>query len=805
MVIQHNMSALNAKGKLDVNIAGLKKSAEKLSSGLRINGADDDAAGLAVSEKMRSQIRGMKQAIRNSRDGINLVQTFEGALGQTVAIIHRLGELAVQSANGSYDTAVDRAAIQMEFKKLSGEIDQIADIDFNGLCMLNGRRMSDGFSYITDNGTTWITPSEMSFPENSIVSTFQKVEGFPEITMSIDMLPEVKDILMKDLDLINAFNNLNFISVRSSYNNGVPEFSLIPENETDMSPYSVRTENGVGIISITTPKSGTVDVAQVTCSELPHYASCTGTGEWRVYSSGTGTYTKPDPTTPGNEAFDLSKYEETYVDSDAATREERQKYIDWINAANATATLVNDTTFDKDTNPLQFVWSIDGQTYENALTANGTPETTNDYLLPVYPDTSKGPQIFLDNAHFYYDDEKFKPTETVTFQLGSSTSSYYVTGNYNGKAVTAGCPSMTSSFYLNTWLDHGNESVTFTYHRAENMWSDSINGSTVLNSASYYGIYNEYYSPKYYSSYYTSRNLNNFFDADGKLPDGFTLHGTVSTPYHRTISSGEYVFNQNVKNDDFEMGETDPANPSAGGVDYKVAKHGAVYTYDGIASVWRNEDGDEVNLATEGVYLPSPLDSTYTLPLYDGMTIKVNNPTMSGDDYIQAKILTCDPDYTSNAYKRIYDNITYTEDLILQVGSRTKDSVDFTFAYNTSGIGNLENDLNCSTRGLGLRELSLETQESANEAIDALGHALSKVSMVRSSFGAIQNRLEHKINGLTSTNENLTESESGIRDADMAQEITNYAKNNILKEAAQAMIAQANQQPQSVLQLLGGN
>ncbi len=144
MVVQHNMNALNSYNRLNFNVSSMKKSAEKLSSGYRINRAGDDAAGLAISEKMRSQIRGLNQAKRNAQDGISMIQTFEGALTETHSILQRMKELASESANGTYDDATDRAAIQLEFDQLNDELDQIADTDFNGVTALNGGTMADG-------------------------------------------------------------------------------------------------------------------------------------------------------------------------------------------------------------------------------------------------------------------------------------------------------------------------------------------------------------------------------------------------------------------------------------------------------------------------------------------------------------------------------------------------------------------------------------------------------------------------------------------------------------------------------------
>ena len=142
--VQHNMNAINAYNRLNANVAGLKKASEKLASGYRINRAGDDAAGLAISEKMRSQIKGLNQAVRNSQDGINMIQTYEGAAQETHSILQRMKELAVESANGTYDNATDRAAIQLEFDQLNDELNQIADTDFNGTIVLNGGVMADG-------------------------------------------------------------------------------------------------------------------------------------------------------------------------------------------------------------------------------------------------------------------------------------------------------------------------------------------------------------------------------------------------------------------------------------------------------------------------------------------------------------------------------------------------------------------------------------------------------------------------------------------------------------------------------------
>jgi flagellin len=139
MVINHNMSAMFANRQLGITGLSLDKDMEKLSSGMRINRAGDDASGLAVSEKMRSQIRGLNQASQNAQNGISFIQTTEGYLQETTDLMQRIRELAVQSSNGIYSDE-DRMQIQVEISALVSEVDRIASsAQFNGMNMLTGR------------------------------------------------------------------------------------------------------------------------------------------------------------------------------------------------------------------------------------------------------------------------------------------------------------------------------------------------------------------------------------------------------------------------------------------------------------------------------------------------------------------------------------------------------------------------------------------------------------------------------------------------------------------------------------------
>ena len=189
MIINHNMASSNALRQMNVNESNSSKSLQKLSSGLRINGAADDAAGLAISEKMRSQIRGLDQSSRNAQDGISLVQTAEGALGVSHNVLQRLRELADQSANGT-NTEDDRKAMQTEASQLIKEIDRIGnDTEFNTKKLLNGSLQSSG-GVVGANSTTGTAVAKLTAGISAVGTSFgagKMVDGdFIEETVNID-------------------------------------------------------------------------------------------------------------------------------------------------------------------------------------------------------------------------------------------------------------------------------------------------------------------------------------------------------------------------------------------------------------------------------------------------------------------------------------------------------------------------------------------------------------------------------------------------------------------------------------------
>lgn len=195
MRINHNIAALNTYNKLGVSNNAMSKNMEKLSSGLRINRAADDAAGLSISEKMRAQIRGLDQASKNAQDGISLLQTAEGGLNETHDILQRMNELATQAANGTLE-ADDRDAITKEMDQLTKDVDRIAkSTNFNGKTLLDGTFGSqlDATASTLDDAGTGVTSIDISGAKASTTYTLSYDDTTKEYTLEDGAMDAGKD------------------------------------------------------------------------------------------------------------------------------------------------------------------------------------------------------------------------------------------------------------------------------------------------------------------------------------------------------------------------------------------------------------------------------------------------------------------------------------------------------------------------------------------------------------------------------------------------------------------------------------
>lgn len=220
MVIQHNISAVNAYRNLNNNTTALNKNLEKLSSGYRINRAADDAAGLAISESMRSKIAGLDQSVNNANDGIGLIQTTEGALSETHSMLQRLTTLATQAANGTYNS-VSRKNIQAEVNELAGEISRIANsTSYNGFKMINSSaagtiqlQIGPTKAEILTISKTKMTATELHVNKLSMMSVDGANKAIGSISAAINTVSSYRATLgAKQNRLEHTINNLKVTS-----------------------------------------------------------------------------------------------------------------------------------------------------------------------------------------------------------------------------------------------------------------------------------------------------------------------------------------------------------------------------------------------------------------------------------------------------------------------------------------------------------------------------------------------------------------------------------------------------------------
>ncbi len=716
MIIQHNMPAITAHGKLSAASRSVDKSSEKLSTGYRINRAADDAAGLAVSEKMRSQLRGIKQAIKNTQNGAALIQTFEGALGQTVSIIHRMKELAVQSANGNYSDSVDRQTIQVEYRQLCDEVNHIAETDFNGVVMLSEK-------------------------------------------------PDVDNLALEKV--INSQDLAVIAMQRSAQSGGAAK--LFSAAQTQALAFSARSAVQCGDLSVS---GGTLNTDF-------RYENNTLTilTDTPIAISGTSRADHIFVERNVNANITLSNVDIRFNDGDESRK------IDGTCAFEIADNSKGNVNVNLNgTNNLSSGVRRAGL-QKNGMGGVGTLTITGNGKLTVHGGAH--------GAGIGSGKEK-NGCENITIESGiiyayCGTNDSSVSGNC-GAGIGSGCDGDVKNIMIKGGKilavggSRGGAGIGSAATTSRNSKSSDIviSGGVVVAIGGGTGESDK--NPR-------TTGAGPGIGAGGCFHAGTSSGIRISGDDTIVISkggrqrSGKYAEDFDTCLDDNGKKGTS-SDPVQWGslVDEK---------YSGTIFGVNIKDGTIVHgnpgTVPDFPVLPEPPD-TPDIPLIPGNPDNPDNPDSSPSKR---------PAFTEGSAE-----MTYTDELILQTNSRSKDAVMFTFRYSAEGIGELKNDLNCTAKGLGLDELSLATQESANYAIDKFDHALCKATIIRATFGSAMNRLEHKTSNLTSMDENLTTAESGVRDTDMALEMMSYTKGQIVMSAAQSMLAQANTQKQGVLNLL---
>ena len=911
MVVQHNMNAINAYNRLNANVAGLRKASEKLASGYRINRAGDDAAGLAISEKMRSQIRGLNQAVRNSQDGINMIQTFEGAAQETHNILQRMKELAVESANGTYDNATDRAAIQLEFEQLNDELNQIADTDFNGTVVLNGGQMADGlkavdgeFNYankagqVAEEQATALAEAQAAAQKaiDKAQKTFDAAKASYNATTNRDFCVGGDAVQWNTID----DNNYTSAVAKSLFDNAVVSGSTDSLNSKNVESFNVQFVFDGTDWKIAS--SATIGGVQDTDGnnvgkDITIGDTTITTGAWYINDdgevvevdiSGVTGFTDNDITTTSNGGFIVNgnkfgnaifaskeakagdvvtlTYTNTPNASYAPTNIgiDEESLVDRVGLINAPKLELSDAAKDNnnmDQEMMDALTKLDKANIEFLYTKDGIQASIdNDDLIIESNGLSDDGLTESFTISFKNQDGKLIELATVTTQAAhdASDAKHAVsTGDGQDGPVTAtkgysdgadgdlAATSVDLIYKEGKWVYANDTSKEFDFS-TDTTFTGTAGGLGKQVTDFVSGTAQEGDKMKLYTSGVTTSGSNASIEIDYTAADksSFT-NGTAAT----SDAEMEFTWNgtQWVNAEGKEYSEWVGETSDFGGIDLSNATgvDNPNYFVDGgngdkvgdklivsatkgskVVSASVKAAEATVGKVTFGVALDEgKYDPSSMKPTIDAAVSPNGTDSRAIDKaYEDAKQALSD---AKAAYPATYEDLgvaegvtkadaydnstaimTYKEEIILQTGARTKDAVNFTFSYNRDGtadMGNLIANLNLSARedGLNTASLSLANQDDANYAIDQIDKAINKTSMVRATFGAIQNRLEHKITNLTTTAENLTEAESSIRDTDMASEMMNFTKYNILQQAAQSMLAQANQQPQSILQLLG--
>jgi flagellin len=614
---------MNAYRNYNLNTSAVSKNLEKLSSGYKINRAGDDAAGLAISEKMRAQITGLDAASKNVKDGISLVKTAEGAMQEVQDMLNRMVSLATQSANGTYQDAVDRENLQAEVDQLRSEINRIADsANFNGIKLLDGS-LDTGTNVVSLKDASDVATAKagiatgMSF---TIAADGQMVDKEPTAgKYSVDF---------SQTKLVNTSNTAITVT-----------FTLTADKTVTFSVAAGQEMNGEDIAT---------KIKEVLMGEH----------------------------TPAVTTDD--------VDSDVG------------------ATIMNTGSNSK------FTFDVEGD------------KLIIQEVKPAAKQSDIDGLVF--NANF---------TGLATNANGGNVGVSLVTGN-NGNQFQV-TPEVEP--VSNASRAYGMATFSLT--------ADFVKDGAALKLGDTTYVFAVGKNSKY-------KDFDNVIDLTDIIP-GSTTAGQLSQSQLNTAA--QRLAKAAVGNKQFIVGSTvgGAVNPvislteKEGGIDYNVNN---LAGKDGLASVnGATAAGDAAKTDWKGL-------------------IKIGTAQMNNSSKGTA--------------------------LTLQIGD-TSDS----FNQLKVSIGDIH------TKALNIDGISIASQAAATDAVNTIKDAINQVSSIRGTLGATQNRLEHTQNNLGVMKENIQDAESTIRDTDVAEEMMAYTKNNILVQSAQAMLAQANQIPQGVLQLLG--
>ena len=738
MVVQHNLQAMNANRMLGVTTTQAGKSTEKLSSGYRINRAADDAAGLAISEKMRKQIRGLDQASQNSEDGISCVQTAEGALAEVQDMLQRMNELCVQAANGT-NSKSDRQYIQDEIDQLVSEIDRVAETTkFNETYLLKGDETK-----VKKN--VYITNYSMTFTKNNVNNSHEN-------KIALD-------------NKVNYTGNNNIIMVSKDIltaNSSTKLASTVVKNGDDITPFMEKASRVATTL--------TVSYSAAETSKIVADKSSPRTYAW--YAKGSST-----PATDEQIAKDL------VWDSGAKAVTFKAGVVYYQNPASA------------DPNGQQFI--------VDRVPANAPKDAFKKQTNRFYKDADAKDEVKESELRNYFENDGKRKQ--------GSADLYKVTSD--GKAIKVGDEQIER--YVNIYV--AGDKVP-DVSKADNKAGADLSDQYVafinceLKAALAVGSDGNVNGNVEYDL-----STNGLDDKVRANKDVFIYDSKNDTVVHIAEGSEmtEYINDDNTMKDRYRLIDILDSKVSEGGFAAGTSNRVKEQVLAGNTFKWGdnyieaavsmqklyNSNGQEIS----GVALNKYFDENgnYMGGLYTTDQARAIDEVFANDE----------SDAFMNISSILGHAATTIDQYISQASYLSAGGLDF--QLQAGADADRENKVNISidtltATGLGIDKLASwnigivdETGNNATDAIDVVAEALQKVSRQRSNLGAIQNRLEHTIKNLDNVVENTTAAESQIRDTDMAEEMVRHSNINILQQAGQSMLAQANQSNQGALSLIG--
>lgn len=647
MVLQHNLLSMNTNRQLNINTKNKQKTSERLSSGYRINRAADDAASLTISEKMRSMIRGLGSDSRNLSDGISYVQVADGALGEVQAMLHRVTELSIQSANDT-NTEADRAALNNEIGEIKNEITKI----FNETSF-NTRRIWEA-----DPSTRVQVGTE---PVRAVSAGSTSGNNFDVTNSNVDYYPAESIRISADVD-----GGIT-LSWHGSDNN-LYTSSPIDFDALEASDYAFNLKN--------------------------YFTGSDG-----------GTINKTFRITP----------------NEYATREDianaiNGTYISVSNGINTYARLENASGSSSPVSGISFSSSIN---FGAAYAAGVDYDNADDSFIEIYNNSPNLTRIPGNNTSDVSVAQNTHEAWQFKFDMGAIGP------------VTADVSSIT--YYSNDRSSYSEDK----------WWYHYTSGGR------------QYTSGKLYTA--SENTLAGVMDVINKDTNSHSLRDPINPadPSSRQVGGTISVH--------FELKSDSPYT-------YLGRSSTSVGSMNMSISVGANDTEQDILDRINSALNPSTrLDAYTSSGTGDRTTIYYISPRA---DQINAPIF--EGHYCS---------------LQIQAGPLANQSIDI--AYDAMSL-----------KYLGIQNIDISTYDGAQDAIGKASEALAKVSDQRSLFGAYQNRMEYSLNYTRNTAENTQAAESLLRDTDMASEMVEHSKHNILEQAATSMLAQANSSSEGVLSLL---